>query len=74
MAKRAKHAEKHKPEGVPSLGSVSEPQASYVRETVKGSPAKRPRSKRYDAKRYTGMMPGLAERMKDYLKHVRDDR
>ena len=31
-------------------------------------------SKGYDADKYTGAIPGLAERMKEYLEHMRDDR
>ncbi|HQV50923.1 MAG: hypothetical protein IPI00_13855 [Flavobacteriales bacterium] len=30
--------------------------------------------KGYDADKYTGAIPGLAERMKEYLEHMRDDR
>lgn len=56
------------------MGRVGEPEASYVGRSMKRTSTKRSRSKNYDAKRYTGMLPGLAERMKDYMKHVRDDR
>ena len=41
-------------------------------------PIKRSSPKReqggYDAEKYTGAIPGLAERMKEYLKTMRDDR
>lgn len=74
MAKQPKHTKGSNPEKEPVTGSVADPQASYVPKAVKGSTAKHPGAKRYDAKRYTGMIPGLAERMKDYMKHVRDDR
>ena len=30
-------------------------------------------SKGYDADKYTGAIPGLVERMKEYLEHMRDD-
>ena len=31
-------------------------------------------SKGYDADKYAGAIPGLAERMKEYMEHMRDDR
>ncbi len=47
-------------------------------ENVPDLPIKRTAPKRgpkgYDAKKYTGAIPGLAERMKEYLKTIRDDR
>lgn len=41
--------------------------------TIKRTVPKRS-SKGYDADKYTGAIPGLAERMKEYLEHMRDDR
>jgi len=53
---------------------VSEPQASYLPKSTKRAKATSRRQKGYDAQRYTGLIPGIAERMKEYLKHMRDDR
>ncbi|MDX9751980.1 MAG: hypothetical protein RBT71_12945 [Flavobacteriales bacterium] len=74
MAKRPKDTKKYKGGEDAPAGKVSEPQATYARKTVRSGTAERPKPKGYDAKRYTGMIPGIAKRMKEYLKHVRDDR
>lgn len=54
--------------------NVSEPQASYMTKAAKRTKPATRRKTGYDAKRYTGLLPGIAERMKEYLKHMRDDR
>lgn len=53
---------------------VNEPAGTYGRATPHKRSPKAPKRKGYDAKKYTGMIPGIAERMKEYLKTVRDDR
>lgn len=52
---------------------VNEPAVTYAR-TAPRKRTKVSKRKGYDAKKYTGMIPGIAERMKEYLKTVRDDR
>lgn len=54
--------------------NVSEPQASYMTKATKRTKPATRRQTGYDAKRYTGLLPGIAERMKEYLKHMRDER
>lgn len=54
--------------------NVSEPQAGYMAKATKRTKPATRRKTGYDAKRYTGLLPGIAERMKEYLKHMRDDR
>ena len=74
MAKQPKALKKYKGGEEVSVGKVSEPQDTYARKATRNSTAKGGKPKGYDAKRYTGMIPGIAKRMKDYLKQVRDDR
>jgi len=74
MAKQPKSIKKDKGGEEVPVGKVSEPQATYARKATRSSTAKRAKPKGYDARRYTGMIPGIAKRMKDYLKQVRDDR
>ena len=57
-----------------STSVVGEPEAGYERKAATKKPDKRPRANGYDAKRSSGMIPGIAERMKEYLKTMRDDR
>ena len=74
MAKSPRKTSKHKPSAADSESQVSEPQATYsTKATKRVKPATKGR-KGYDAQRYTGMIPGIAERMKQYMKHMRDDR
>lgn len=51
---------------------------SPVKEGPATRPIKRSAPKRvqkgYDAEKYTGAIPGLAERMKEYMRTMRDDR
>jgi hypothetical protein len=54
--------------------SVNEPQATYIRGSSRRNTAKTPKPRGYDAKHSAGMIPGLAARMKEYLKTVRDGR
>jgi hypothetical protein len=54
--------------------AVSEPQAVYARKVTRPNARKPSVRKGYDAKRSAGMLPGIAERMKDYLKSMRDGR
>lgn len=74
MAKQPKGMKKYKGGEEVPVEKVSEPQATYARKSARTGMAKRAKPKGYDAKRYTGMIPGIAKRMKDYLKQVRDDR
>lgn len=58
--------------------AVNEPAATYDRAALRkrsdrSRAKKAPKQKGYDAKKYTGMIPGIAERMKDYLKTMRDE-
>ena len=53
---------------------VSEPAATYSRVSPRSKTAKPKKRKGYDAKKYTGRIPGIAERMKKYLKTMRNDR
>lgn len=46
---------------------------SVPAEPIKRSAPKRER-KGYDAEKYTGAIPGLADRMKEYLRTMRDER
>ena len=70
MAKTAKRTSKKEGTG----NSVNEPQAVYARKAPGRAAARRQKGKGYDAKRSSGMLPGIAERMKEYLKTMRDDR
>ena len=74
MAKSTKRTKSNKrgPESLPS--EVSEPQAVYARKVTRTSARKPSVRKGYDAKRSAGMLPGIAERMKDYLESMRDGR
>jgi hypothetical protein len=72
MAKATKGKRKLASENLGSV--VSEPQAVYARKVTRPSTRKPAVQKGYDAKRSAGMLPGIAERMKDYLKTLRDGR
>ncbi len=74
MAKKAKRTKSRKSGSDTSPSEVSEPQAVYARKVTRPTARKRSVPKGYDAKRSSGMLPGIAERMKDYLKSVRDGR
>ncbi|HRH70439.1 MAG TPA: hypothetical protein PLB89_13105 [Flavobacteriales bacterium] len=74
MATRSKRPQKPKPTSGKALTVVSEPQAVYARRSPRKAAPKRPKQKGYDAKRSSGMIPGIAARMKEYLKTMRDDR
>jgi len=72
---------KKKPKAVSSVKSRARrvaPLRTKAKELTAKPPLKRSAPKRvekgYDAEKYTGAIPGLAERMKDYLEHMRDDR
>jgi hypothetical protein len=74
MAKTPRKTTTRKPSAKDSESQVSEPQATYsTKATKRVKPAAKGR-KGYDARLYTGMIPGIADRMKEYLKHMRDDR
>jgi hypothetical protein len=74
MAKTPRKTTTRESSSKDSESQVSEPQATYsTKSTKRVKPAAKGR-KGYDARRYTGMIPGIAERMKEYLKHMRDDR
>lgn len=70
--KRRTSSTKPSPEVLPT--QVSEPQAVYARKAPQRKATKRTKRKGYDARKYSGMIPGIAERMKEYLKTMRDDR
>jgi len=74
MAKSTKRTKGIKPEPKGSATEVSEPQAVYARKITRPRARKPSAPKGYDAKRSAGMLPGIAERMKDYLKSMRDGR
>jgi hypothetical protein len=74
MAAAPKRTGKKKQEDGLADNTVNEPQARYARKAPRRSMPQRARHQGYDAKRSAGMIPGLAERMKDYLKSMRDDR
>ena len=69
MAAPRKRTKSTKVEKGTSPSEVNEPQAVYARKATK-----RTKHKGYDAKKSSGMIPGLADRMKEYLKTMRDDR
>lgn len=74
MAKTPRKTSTRKPSAKDTESLVSEPQATYSTKAIKRvKPAAKGR-KGYDARLYTGMIPGIADRMKEYLKHMRDDR
>jgi hypothetical protein len=74
MAKTPRKTSKRKPSAKDTERLMGEPQATYsTKATKRVKPAAKGR-KGYDAQRYTGMIPGIAERMREYLKHMRDDR
>jgi hypothetical protein len=74
MSRTTKRTVKAKRTSGPATIVVSEPQAVYARRAARQNKPKRPKQKGYDAKRSSGMIPGLAERMKEYLKTMRDGR
>lgn len=74
MAPGSKKPKKSKQTSEKAHTVASEPQAVYARRTAGKAAPKRPKQKGYDAKRSSGMLPGIAERMKEYLKTMRDDR
>jgi len=74
MAKTPRQTSKRKPSAADSESQVNEPQAAYSTKATKRVKPKAKGRKGYDAQRYTGMIPGIAERMKEYMKHMRDDR
>jgi len=74
MAKPTKRTRSNKGGSEPPPSKVSEPQAVYARKVSRPSKRKPSARKGYDAKRSAGMLPGIAERMKDYLKAMRDGR
>ena len=74
MAKTTKRTKSYKSGSDTSPSAVSEPQAVYARKVTRPTARKRSFPKGYDAKRSSGMLPGIAARMKDYLKAMRDGR
>lgn len=74
MTARPKRQKKSKQTSETALPVVSEPQAAYARRAPRKAAPKRPKQKGYDAKRSSGMIPGIAQRMREYLKTMRDDR
>lgn len=74
MAKTTKRTKSYKRGSESPPTEVSEPQAVYARKVTRPNARKPSDRKGYDAKRSAGMLPGIAERMKDYLKTMRDGR
>jgi len=74
MARIIKRPKSDKPRSDNPSAKVSEPQAVYTRKVTRQGVVKRTGRKTYDAKRSSGMIPGIAERMKEYLKTMRDGR
>ncbi len=74
MAKTPRKASKRKTSAKDTESLVGEPQTPYLPKAPQRAKSAAQRQKGYDARRYTGMIPGIAERMKEYLKHMRDDR
>ena len=74
MAKTSRKTGTRKSSAKAPEGEVSEPQAPYIAKPAKRAKSTTLKQKGYDARRYTGMIPGIAERMKEYVKHMRDER
>ena len=74
MAKTARKTGTRKSSAKDHGSNVSEPQAPYLVKPTKRAKSRALKQKGYDARRYTGMIPGIAERMKEYVKHMRDER
>lgn len=74
MAKTPRKTGTPKPSAKDPGGKVSEPQAPYLAKPAKRAKCSALKHRGYDARRYTGMIPGIAERMKEYVKHMRDER
>ncbi|HMU15033.1 MAG: hypothetical protein JST41_04950 [Bacteroidetes bacterium] len=74
MAAATKRTGKKKRADDPTGNTVSEPQAVYTRKAPRRNKPKQPSPQGYNAKRSAGMIPGLATRMKEYLKSMRDER
>ncbi len=73
MAKKSKAAN-----AVKTRARIRPVKTSRTKKDVPAEPIRHSAPKRgqkgYDAEKYTGAIPGLADRMKEYLKTVRDDR
>ena len=74
MAAPRKRTKSTKLDKSTSPNEVNEPQAVYARKAPQRKATKRTKRKGYDSKKSSGMIPGLADRMKEYLKTMRDDR
>jgi hypothetical protein len=74
MARKTKRTKSDQPVSDRPSSEVSEPQTVYARKAPRRHAPKQPKRSGYDAKRSAGMLPGIAERMKEYLKAMRDDR
>lgn len=74
MSKSPKRTKSYKWASVSEPSEVNEPQAVYARKVTPPSTRKPAGRKGYDAKRSAGMLPGIAERLKEYLKTLRDGR
>lgn len=74
MSKPAKRSVPADHDAQQKVDQVSEPGAAYTPK-VRRKPTSKPANKEgHDAKRSSGMLPGISKRMKEYLMHVRDDR
>ncbi|MCC6542655.1 MAG: hypothetical protein IT225_10580 [Flavobacteriales bacterium] len=73
MAKKGKTVD-----AVKTRARIRQVKSARAKKNAPAEPIKRTAPKRerkgYDAEKYTGAIPGLADRMKEYLRTMRDDR
>ncbi len=73
MAKKGKAAN-----AVKTRARIRPAKATRIKKDIPTEPirhsAPKQRRKGYDAEKYTGAIPGLADRMKEYMRTIRDDR
>lgn len=74
VAKNTPKVDKYTEGGDGAKATANEPEVRYKRKTTMKKAGRRSLPKPYDAKRSSGMIPGIAERMKEYLRVMRDDR
>lgn len=74
MKKAPKRPGRAKPVVHKDTSAVNEPGAVYTRKAPAKAAPMRPKQQGYDAKHSSGMLPGIAKRMKEYLRSMRDDR
>lgn len=72
MSKPSKRAARPKHSPRKETNVAGEPVAVYARKAPRKTTPKPPKKAGYDAKRSSGMIPGIAKRMEEYLKTMRD--